>query len=1013
MINPPSTNFAEQWVKQYSQLNRAISYKSFDFNGIKRSLIDYLRTYHPEHFNNLTETDELLPLIELFAYVGELYAYRSDVNTQENILSAVTRKSSGIQIANMLGYAVSRRTTGVGLVKLTSVSTSESIMDSDGSDLKQRVVHWADQANSRWKSQFEIIISRVLNSTAGVSSDLDKTQIENVTFERYVMNTTDLIGGVHPYSITVNGVTMPMELVGTSLGTGVVAELPPTGSRPLDILFANDGFGDTSPTTGYMFLTKQGVLSSTPIQFTGGVVNLTQPVNASGINDTDLWLNAVTADGTYTSSWEQVDNIAYNANSSRNTYQVVSQEGDRVLLVFGDGNYSAIPSGNFEIWYRTSIELDSSIPASAVVDQRFSVDYLDSYGNTQTFTCTFSLQSAIVTSSASETLDQLKQAVPGVFYTQDRMVNAQDHQNYLLQDPSVIKIKAVNRTFAGHSKYSSWFDGSESYENVKVFSNDGVVYLDISPKLVEVLNPNSAISYTEFVAQNLTDVLLYPDLWVAIGQRLSIVPTIREYFTPLEQAKITTALQTLVSGGVIGLSWTTSQQWSDPQTSPSGPVDIDIRLLSGSKGWLITAYTCKTVIHSSSTRFWQYSSTTGTDYDTTNPTNDTVTILKANPNRSRSGTLAADLPFRVANNILLQTVLPNQASFDLAKLELVDTTPELTATTALAQLMNTEYVHYVQSPPSYSIALPSKYIVGYGDIASVVRIRGVVKQPIAFTEPSYAGSLSQTITIAAGSLAAGDTLIVTMRDWVYFQRDSINSAFAPTETTDSVLYSYVSAQLNSDPAQKLCYRRPGRRELNFLWQHFTDEFELINPARTNITDLYVVTKQYFTDFMRWLRDATSASPTLPSVLQLTTAYSKYTQKAMMSDEIVLRPGKFKILFGPKSEPRLRATIQLILPSAQQVAKDTVRQEIVTLIRKYFDISNVEFGDVFYFSNLSSYLHSNSKYVLGSVLLIPTYPGYQFGDLYELTAAPDEIFAADISLSDIQIVDQLTPTNIRQ
>ena len=81
MINPPSTNFAEQWINQYTQLNKAINYKAFDFNGIKLSLINYLRIYHPESFNNLTETDELLALIELFAYVGELYAYRTDINT--------------------------------------------------------------------------------------------------------------------------------------------------------------------------------------------------------------------------------------------------------------------------------------------------------------------------------------------------------------------------------------------------------------------------------------------------------------------------------------------------------------------------------------------------------------------------------------------------------------------------------------------------------------------------------------------------------------------------------------------------------------------------------------------------------------------------------------------------------------------------------------------------------------------------------------------------------------------
>jgi hypothetical protein len=889
MINPPSTNFAEQWVNQYTQLNKAINYKAFDFNGIKASLINYLRTYHPEHFNNLTETDELLALIEMFAYVGELYAYRTDVNTQEQILSSTTAKSSGLQIANMLGYTPSRRTAAVGLVKITSVSTTESIIDSDGSNLARRIIKWTDPTNARWKSQFDLVMNRVLNTATGVFSDSDKTQVENVTFERYVMNTKTLSNGVYKYTTQVNGVSVPMELVGTKFDTNAISELPPTGDRPLDILYANDGYGDSSATSGYMFLTKQGSLANAPISFDGSVVNLTQPVNASGINDTDIWLNTVNAAGDYVTSWTQVDNVAYNQSDVATVFQVVSLDGDAVSLVFGDGNYATIPNGTFKIWYRTSLELDNSIPVSAITNQNFAVGYVDIYGNNQTLTCTFTLQSPIVTSSASETLDKLKQAVPGVFYTQDRMVNAQDHQNYLLQDPSIVKIKAVNRTFAGHSKYSKWYDGSESYENIKIFSDDGELYFDTAVKTFEVLNPNSAISYTSFISQNLTRVLQYPELWAYVAQRVT-TPVIRNYFNTEEQSRIDGLLRLQALGSVVGLTWKDNTLGWQPTPVGQDP-DIAISLLSSSPGWSIQINTSKIILYSGSTRFWQYSSVSGVDYDTTHPTNDLITILAANT-ANNGGILGADLVFKVSNNVQMQNTIPYQASVDLTRVELVD---------------------------------------------------------------------------AGGNLQFADML---------------------------------SSMID-------------RGSINFLWQHFTDQFEIINPARTNITDLYVVTKQYYADFVRWLQTSGVSKPSLPSVLQLTTAYSKYMQKAMMSDEIVLRPGKFKVLFGPKAEPTLRAQIQLVLAPGSQTSKDAVKQDVVTLIRQYFDISNVQFGDTLYFSNLSAYLQNNSKYALGSILLIPLYPGYQFGDLYELTSAPDEIFVADISTTDIQIVDQLTSSNLRQ
>lgn len=921
MINPPSTNFAEQWVKQYTQLNKAISYKAFDFNGIKQSLINYLRTYHPEHFNNLTETDELLALIEMFAYVGELYAYRADVNTQEHVLSATTRKSSAIQIANMLGYTPSRRVAATGLVKLTSISTTETITDADGSNLARRVIKWADQTNARWKTQFDIVLRRVLNTTTGVFSDSDKTQVENITFERYVLNTTALVGGVFKYTTTINGISVPMELVGTQLQEGAIVELPPTGNRPLDLLYASDGFGDTSPSTGYMFLTKQGNLSSILTSFNSSSVNLTQPINAVGINDTDVWLNAVDATGAFKVAWTQVDNIAYNQSVDTNTFQVVSRENDQVSLVFGDGNYATVPNGDFEIWYRTSLELDNTIPINAISNAPLVMQYVDSYGNNQTLTCTFSLQSPIVTSSASETLAKLQQAVPGVFYTQDRMVTAQDHQNFLLQDPSVVKIKAVNRTFAGHSKYNSWHDGSESYDNVKLFSDDGVLYLDDSTSVYEFLNTNNSISYTNFVTQKLPALLHYQEMWAHISGRLGgIVVTPRTYFTDSEQQSIVAALRGQSIGSAVGLQWTNA-----PTSAAGGWVvttqsdntdDITIRLLNTASGWSVQTYVSRIMLYSASTRFWQYSSISGVDYDTVNPTNDLITILRANLD-SNNAPLPTTIRFKVANNVELQQLIPYQASVDLNRIQITEVVGNATLLSALLGSSNPAYVYFAPN-----------------------------------------GSLTTSTGVGA-------------------------------------------------------VRKVGRSNLNFLWQHFTDQFEIVNPARTNIIDLYVVTKQYYADFIRWLQTTNTVKPTLPTVSQLATAYSKYVQKAMMSDELVLRPGKFKVLFGPKAAPTLRANIQLVLAPGLQASKDAVKQDVVNLIRQYFDIANVEFGDTLYFSNLSAYLQNNSKYALGSILLVPLYPGYQFGDLYELTAAPDEIFVADISVSDVQIVDQLTSTNLRQ
>ena len=56
------------------------------------------------------------------------------------------------------------------------------------------------------------------------------------------------------------------------------------------------------------------------------------------------------------------------------------------------------------------------------------------------------------------------------------MVNNRDYNTFMLQDSTILKLRAVNRTFAGDSKYIAWHDPRESYENVKLFGDDLALY---------------------------------------------------------------------------------------------------------------------------------------------------------------------------------------------------------------------------------------------------------------------------------------------------------------------------------------------------------------------------------------------------------------------------------------------------------------------------------------------------------------------------------------------------------
>ena len=68
----------------------------------------------------------------MFAYIGELFAYRLDLNAHENFITQAQRKESILRLAKLISYTPTRNLPARGLVKYTSITTTEQIFDSNG-----------------------------------------------------------------------------------------------------------------------------------------------------------------------------------------------------------------------------------------------------------------------------------------------------------------------------------------------------------------------------------------------------------------------------------------------------------------------------------------------------------------------------------------------------------------------------------------------------------------------------------------------------------------------------------------------------------------------------------------------------------------------------------------------------------------------------------------------------------------------------------------------------------------
>jgi hypothetical protein len=163
---------------------------------------------------------------------------------------------------------------------------------------------------------------------------------------------------------------------------------------------------------------------------------------------------------------------------------------------------------------------------------------------------------------------------------------------------------------------------------------------------------------------------------------------------------------------------------------------------------------------------------------------------------------------------------------------------------------------------------------------------------------------------------------------------------------------------------------------------------------------------------RWLEDPLAVQPALPTPLDLRTSYGYLLNNKMISDTLVLHPGKIKLLFGAKATAALQSTFKIVRSSDRSLTDNQIKTTVVTTIRNFFDITLWEFGETFFFTELAAAIHASLPAEISSVVLVPTLPQNQFGDLFQVLAREDEVFYPDVTVDNVEIVTGYTATNLR-
>ena len=510
---------AEDWSIVYSSFKNA-EFKSYDFDTLRSSMVDYMRVNYPEEFNDYTQNSEFIALLDLVAYVGQNLAFRMDLNARENILDTAEKRESVLRIARMLSYKPKRVRPAQGFLKVTSVVTTDQVLDSTGTNLSNKVIQWGADPSELDYERFVKIMNAAFNSTNKFGAPVKRTLNSDTgnIFEIYQFNNTNLITN-YPIGTVVDGIDLNFDLLPIDISSdGFITQTEPDYENSFTLLYRNDGKGVGSTKTGFFFLAKQGYINSTVEYISDPIANVVINLpRTESVSEEDFYVQTIDEQGSVLKSWTRVSNLDFTnivlndqGGSNRDLYEVVYSDNDVTSIKFGDGTFTNIPTGYIRVWYRLSENDFIRVKSGEISNVAFDIRYANADGQTQQLTLILELQDNMITGLPAETLDEIKQNAPEAFYSKNRMVTGDDYNGLLpTLNNDVLALKAENRTFSGHTRNVDLKDPTGRNRPHIEFADDGYIYKDEYSRTFFVAddpNRRTVDFLDEFVENKLSDI---------------------------------------------------------------------------------------------------------------------------------------------------------------------------------------------------------------------------------------------------------------------------------------------------------------------------------------------------------------------------------------------------------------------------------------------------------------------------------------------------------------------------
>jgi hypothetical protein len=1113
---------AEDWKRVYQSFRNA-DFQSYDFENLRRTMIDYIRQNYPEDFNDYIESSEYLALIDLIAFLGQSIAFRVDLNARENFLELAERRDSVLRLARMLSYNAKRSIPAQGLLKFATVSTSQNVIDSNGRNLSGQVITWNDPSNANWYDQFIKVMNASMPTTQQFGSPADKATIYGIPTEQYRFEASNTDVPVYGFSKAVSGRSMSFEITSTTFAneTFIYEEAPKVGNKLANI-YRDDGRGPGSPGTGFFLNFTQGTLNTGAFTIAQPSSNESVDIASQNINNNDVWLYKLDSNGIELAAWTKVpsfrgNNVIYNSLNKkiRNIYGVVTRAGDAISLAFSDGTFGNLPLGTFRTYYRISNGLAYTINTQDMRSVSISVPYTSNQGQPESLSISLNLATSVSNAEAAETNDTIKRNAPSTYYTQNRMITGEDYNiSPLGVSQQVVKVKAVNRTSSGISRYFDLIDPTGKYSSTNLFATDGILYneqyqtsirfsyankTDIEgiiynavfdtikstgvrnfyySNFVNLVTASLDISWTNvttdatassgYIGDTGNSTIYKVGTFTATdlkyfrpGALVKFVPATGYYFDTNNFNK--TKLGNATTAGSANYIWAEVVSVADDGTGTGtgklstglGPIGLNRPIPTGSiitqivPRWrtVIDTPTITTMIdlifankpfglrYDAPTQTWQIIFESNLDAFS----RFSLGRSGNNTNRQQDASwlvlFTTDNEFYTVTRRELRYVFESKQEvkfyFD-SSAKVYDSRSNVVVKDSINILsVNTKPDSIVPFTTDLKWDIVSEFagLDGYTDNKKIIVTfadadsNGAVDDPELFLNiiAPAENALTKYVVQEKYSISAGQ------EDYRYISNANMQTvtilATEPQNATgrsdgeylyfvDAGVVKKYSSVYGFSPT--LDYKVfVGRDNLKFQYTHSADANSRIDPGASNIIDIFVLTKNYDIAYRQWLSGANVAQPLAPSSAELysTISPSLNTIKSI-SDEVIYHPVSYKVLFGATASPELQATFKITKTPGQVLSDNDIKARVITSINQFFALENWDFGDTFYFTELSTYVMNTLAPDIANFVIVPRQSGLNFGSLFEIQSPSNQLFINGATVSDIEIITGITSSNIK-